>query len=222
MRIFPLSENAITIEFGDAISPELNSKAVALSLYFDRHPFEGYIESVPAYAAATVFFDLHKVRRSHPESPTVFDAVKWEIETAFERLVESPLQNGRLVEIPCSFRSEDAVDLGNVSEAVGISVDEVIELFLSRIYRVYLIGFLPGFAYMGTVDERIAVPRLARPRLNVPKGSVGIAGMQTGIYPFDSPGGWQIIGRTNMEMFDRDAARPCTLSAGDEVRFYST
>jgi KipI family sensor histidine kinase inhibitor len=120
------------------------------------------------------------------------------------------------MEIPVDFGGED---LNVVAEFSGLSTSGVVEIFLSRQYRVYMLGFLPGFAYMGEVDERIAVPRRATPRTKVPKGSVGIAGKQTGIYPFESPGGWQIIGRTPVEMFAPDREEPCLLRPGDIVRF---
>jgi len=106
-----------------------------------------------------------------------------------------------------------------VAAKAGLSADAVVDLFTGTSYRVYMIGFLPGFAYMGEVDERIAVPRRSSPRLKVPKGSVGIAGRQTGIYPLESPGGWQIIGRTEVELFTPDDHSPCLLRPGDNVRF---
>lgn len=218
MRIFPLGENAVTVEFGDVISHDLNAKAIALAEYFETHPFPGYIESVPAYATTTVFFDLVKVRDSNPESATAFDGLKKLIETSIGR-IESTQAPGRFVEIPCSFTRDDGLDLDEMSETLEIAPNEIIKIFVSRPYRVYMLGFLPGFAYMGEVDERIAVPRRKSPRAHVPKGSVGIAGRQVGIYPLESPGGWQIIGRTDAKMFDHLAEQPCLLAPGDAVKF---
>jgi inhibitor of KinA len=112
------------------------------------------------------------------------------------------------------------LDIDLIAQSHGLTSSEVIALHTARIYRVYLIGFLPGFAYMGTADKRIATPRKTSPRISVPAGSVGIAGEQTGIYPFDSPGGWQLIGRTPLQLFDTNSTTPCLLQPGDEVQFY--
>ncbi len=123
------------------------------------------------------------------------------------------------IEVPVDFSAECGLDLEELAVRSSLTVTDVISIFTARIYRVYMIGFLPGFAYMGEVDERIASPRKETPRTLVPKGSVGIAGRQTGIYSLDSPGGWQIIGRTDVSMFRPEDEEPCFLNAGDRVRF---
>jgi inhibitor of KinA len=114
-----------------------------------------------------------------------------------------------------------AWDINEIAKEKSIPVDEIIRLHTAKKYRVYMIGFLPGFAYMGEVDEKIAIPRKAQPRTSVEGGSVGIAGMQTGIYPIDSPGGWQIIGKTPLKLFDKERDDPVLLKPGDEIEFYS-
>ena len=219
MRIFPLGENALTVEFGDEISHELNDAAISLSNGLEANPFPGFVECVPAYASTTVFYDLLKVRWSFPEFPTAFDAVKQIVEKLLPGSTRETAGRGRKIEIPVSFSTQNALDLESASQMLKLTDDEIIEIFLARTYRVYMLGFLPGFPYMGEVDERIAMPRRDSPRMNVPKGSVGIAGRQTGIYPLESPGGWQIIGRTEIEMFDPSRSAPCFLSPGDEVKF---
>ncbi len=219
MRIFPLGESALTIEFGNEISPELHSKALHIAEYFERNQFPGFVESVPAYASATLFYDPYTVKINFAEFPSAFAAVKILVEEALEKSSgESRVQN-RLFEIPLYLDEESALDLRFISDFSSLSPGEVIGLFLERTYRVYMLGFLPGFAYMGKVDERIAAPRKQSPRLKVPKGSVGIAGRQTGIYPLESPGGWQIIGRTEIEMFAPDNDIPCLLEPGCSVKF---
>ena len=218
-RIFPLGNGALTVEFGRELSVALNESAIALANYFDANPFPGYIECAPAYASTTIFFNVPLVRRSHPEYRTAFDAVKELVESILPIYEIAPTVEGRRVEIPVRFTEEAGPDLSIVAEANGLTEQSVVDLFLSVDYRVYMIGFLPGFPYMGEVDERIAVPRKTSPRLKVPKGSVGIGGRQTGIYPFDSPGGWQIIGRTDLSLFDPAKRDPCLLEAGDTVRF---
>jgi KipI family sensor histidine kinase inhibitor len=124
-----------------------------------------------------------------------------------------------LIEIPVSFTGGNAPDLADIAKSASMTVEKVVELFTSRTYRVFMLGFLPGFAYMGEVGERIAVPRHKTPRQKVAKGSVGIAGRQTGIYSLESPGGWRIIGRTDTELFSPDNDPPCFLRPGDSVRF---
>jgi KipI family sensor histidine kinase inhibitor len=124
-----------------------------------------------------------------------------------------------MVEVPIIIDRDSALDLEFVSKFSGLPEDKVIAIFLGRIYTVFMLGFLPGFAYMGEVDGRIAAPRKQTPRVKVPKGSVGLAGKQTGVYPLESPGGWQIIGRTDMKIFDPTSERPCPLEPGDEVKF---
>jgi inhibitor of KinA len=219
MKIFPLGENALTIEFGNTISVELNNRALLLATHFEQHPFSGFIEAVPAYASATIFYDTIVVRSVFPRLPTAFEAVRYLVEVAESELEETSDASSRLIEIPVSFDKDSALDLEYVAEHSGLSSAEIIGVFTSQTYRVYMLGFLPGFAYMGEVDERIAVPRKETPRVKVPKGSVGIAGRQTGIYPLESPGGWQIIGRTEIEMFTLDSEFPCLLRPGDNVKF---
>ena len=219
LRIFPLGDSALTVEFGNVISPELNQKAIALANRIENNPFPGLIETVPAYTTTTIFYDLREVRRSFSEFPTAFEAVKQIVSALTADLDASTDANSRLVEIPVVFDRKFEFDLGDVAAARGLSTEQVIEIFTATTYRVYMIGFLPGFSYMGEVDERIATPRKESPRTLVPKGSIGIAGRQTGIYSLASPGGWQIIGRTEVEMFTPNEQSPTHLHAGDEVRF---
>lgn len=218
-RIFPLGENALTVEFGNEISIPLNDAAMHLAAYFAKNRFPGFVEAVPAIASVAIFYNLLQVRNNLAEHSTAFEFVKGLIENALSNPAGIACPDSRLVEVPVSFLEEDAPDLQFIADSRGLATDKVIEIFLSKTYRVYMLGFLPGFAYMGTVDERIAVPRKTSPRLIVPKGSVGIAGQQTGIYPNESPGGWQIIGRTDIELLTADEASPCLFHPGDAVRF---
>ena len=208
MRIFPLGDSAATIEFGNEISAEFNNKAVNLARQIENTPFDGIIEAVPAYASLTVFYDSRL---------TTFEAVKGELARLSSNISSIAKSTPSLVEIPVLVSSE--MDLARVAAYATLSSDQVLEIFLAQTYRVYMLGFLPGFAYMGELDDRIACPRLETPRTKVPKGSVGIAGKQTGIYPLESPGGWNIIGRTDLQMFDPASDQPCILKPGDEVRF---
>jgi inhibitor of KinA len=218
-RIFPLGDSALTVEFGNEISVELNERAIALSEYLESHPFTGFIETVPAYASTTVFYDLVEVRAAHPFRETAFDAVRQIVEEAFSDINVGRSADPQTIEIPVHVDADSALDLHLVAESAGLTPDEVIDIFLARTYRVFMLGFLPGFTYMAEVDERIAMPRKDAPRTAVPKGSVGIAGKQTGIYSLGSPGGWQIVGRTDVAMFTPDADRPTLLQPGDRVQF---
>lgn len=218
-RIFPLGDSALTVEFGNAISPAINKKAIALANRFETESFAGFIESVPAYSSTTIFYDLVSVRKNFPEFPTAYDAVTSIVEETTKALTEADETGSRIVEISVHFGAGSALDLPYVAETCAMDPAEVIRLFTSKTYRVFMLGFLPGFTYMGEVDERIAIPRKGSPRTLLPKGSVGIAGKQTGIYSLASPGGWQIIGRTDVEMFTPASDQPTLLQPGDEVRF---
>ena len=219
MRIFPLSQNALTVEFDDVISPEVNNRAIELCRAVEADPFPGFIEAVPAYATVTIFYDLAAVRAAAPFGVTAFDRVRGTLERMIGSLSQSKKTESRRVEIPVSFGGEAGPDLEAAARLSGLGPDEFVSIFIERDYRVYMLGFLPGFPYMGEVDERIAVPRLATPRTRVAGGSVGIAGRQTGIYPLESPGGWHIIGRTDERLFDAGEEPPALLQPGDVVSF---
>ncbi len=218
-RIFPLGDSAITVEFGGIMSVELNRASIALANQLTEHPFAGMIEAVPAIASTTVFYDPVAVSALDPSAATALPTAIRFIENAVELAVLPDDSAGNFIEIPASFSGSDAPDLQLVAAKVELSLDEVIDIFLSVEYRVFMLGFLPGFPYLGLVDKRIAVPRRSTPRPTVPKGSIGIAGLQTGIYPCDSPGGWQIIGRTAVDLIRPDAGRPFLVGPGDRVRF---
>lgn len=218
-RIFPLGDSALTVEFGREISLALNKRAQSLAAFFIKNPFPGLVEVMPAYASTAIFYDPLLVRQEFGSFKTAFEAVNSLVRENITRGDELIDQKSRSVEIEVDFSAEGAIDLPLVAAKAKLSEADVIRIFISRTYRVYMLGFLPGFAYMGEVDERIASPRKASPRTKIPKGSVGIAGRQTGIYPLESPGGWQIIGRTAKEMFRPQATEPSLLQPGDTVRF---
>ncbi len=215
-RIFPLGDNAVTVEFGNEISLSLNDASVALANALHSNPFQGFIEAVPAIASTTVYYDPRLV--SGPLTGK-YGVVRTYLREVIDNLAGGPLVAGRRIEVPVDFGPDAALDRESIESFSGLQFERIIEIFLSREYRVYMLGFLPGFAYMGIVDERISAPRRQTPRKLVPKGSVGIAGRQTGIYPSESPGGWQIIGRTDLELLIPNGVRPCLFSAGDDVRF---
>lgn len=209
-RIVTLGDSCVTMQFGGVIDPNVNARCIALAESIDELALQGVRDVVPTYDAVTIHFD-----------PRIADR---RVLTAEMRRLASAQAgaadlHGRLVEVPVSYGGEAGPDLAAVAAFAGCSERDVVRLHGATAYRVYMLGFLPGFAYMGPVDARIAMPRLDVPRMRVAAGSVGIAGTQTGIYPCDSPGGWRIIGRTSLRIFDSTRAEPFVVKAGDRVRF---
>ncbi len=220
VKFHSLGESSLTIDFGNLISIEINEKVTALAEYFDRENLIGIREVFPAYSSLTLFYDIIAIRKNYPHFPNAYQAVKNLAQIALDNLRPKENLRSTIIEIPVVFDSDSALDLEFVANSNNLCAERVIEIFTGKTYRVFMLGFLPGFAYLGEVDERIAVPRKDAPRQNVPRGSVGIAGRQTGIYPQASPGGWQIIGRTDFELYKPQQYPPTVLRAGDYVRFY--
>jgi inhibitor of KinA len=177
----------------------------SFNLLLNEHPFTGFTETVPAYNTITVFYQP-ELMITFDKSPTVF--VKRHIEKLISEKSIHPTLKKNYVSIPVCYDEEFGPDLPYISETNGISVQQLIATHQQKDYHVYMMGFLPGFSYMGEVDDTIAVSRKASPRAVIEKGSVGIAGNQTGIYPLTSPGGWQIIGRTPYCLFDTEKEDP--------------
>ncbi|MFD2522539.1 5-oxoprolinase subunit PxpB [Emticicia soli] len=215
-KIFALSDSAITIDFGAVIDVGINTIVGQLFDYCSKYPFDGFKEAVPAYASLTVFYDVLQIRASNPDAKTAFDIVQNYLTAAIQSLESAEVKEPNLIEIPVIY---DGEDLAFVASHNNLSTAEVIQIHTQATYRVYMMGFLPGFAYLGGMDERIATPRKVSPRAKVPAGSVGIAGKQTGIYPLESPGGWQLIGHTDTPFFTLGSSDPTLLKAGDLVRF---
>lgn len=219
-NIYALSERAAIIDLGNSISETLNNKTLAMHEWLQRSPFNGLKDMVAAYSSLTVLYDPYVVHEQFPGS-TAFEFVKQKLAEAWACTGSHEQAPARNLSIPVCYDPVLGYDLKLVAAAKNISPDELIRLHCSTVYRVYMLGFLPGFAYMGRVDERLVMPRRQVPREHVEAGSVGIAGWQTGIYPLDSPGGWQIIGRTPVKLFNAFAETPVMMAAGDTVSFYS-
>lgn len=215
-EIHPLSEYSATLYFRQIIDPKINDLVLASRDWINQNHFDGIVEVVPAYASLTIFYDIMEVRRKCHSQQTAFDYVKDYLSAIpFDRL-SFKHQDSRLIEIPVKY---DGEDLEYVSSQLELEIREVIRLHTTPVYRVYMMGFLPGFAYLGGMNPEISMPRKKQPRLFVKKGSVGIVGNQTGIYPVDSPGGWQIIGKTDLDFFNPKAQRITLLETGDRVKF---
>ena len=217
--MYPCGDHAVTIELGDRVDAAINQKVMALYAFLKDNPLMGIKDIIPAYHTVTLVYDTALLKKNKPVT-TVYDSICEQLEKAVDQFTVSPDTCPRLMKLPVCYDLSLGQDLASLALLHKLSIEEVIQLHTSRSYRVYMIGFLPGFTYMGTVDEKIATPRKAQPRMRVPAGSVGIAGEQTGIYPFDSPGGWQLIGQTPISLFSVDEEDPCYLKPGDEVEFY--
>ena len=217
-RIYPCGDHAITLSFGETISAEVNRQVMALYKQIVADKDQGILDIIPAYTTLTVVFDLAYLLKQHPGQPVLKKKQQW-LQQVVEQLQSSTTDAVRKVDVPVCYDPSLAPDIIALAEMHNIGLEELIRLHTERTYRVYLIGFLPGFAYMGPVNQRLITPRKNAPRKMVPAGSVGIAGEQTGIYPFDSPGGWQLIGKTPLKIFDASKKDPCYFQPGDEVRF---
>ena len=203
-----VGDAALAVEFEQRIDPAVNARALAVGAALRAARHAGVLDVVDGFCSVTVVFDPLRtdVRR-----------VAAELETAAGR--RGRVEAGREVALPVCYGGRHGPDLAHVAAFTGCSADEVVALHSGAVYRVYMLGFLPGFAYMGAVDPRIAAPRRRSPRLRVPAGSVGIAGRQTGVYPLEAPGGWQLIGRCPVRIADLERAEPFRVQAGHQVRF---
>jgi KipI family sensor histidine kinase inhibitor len=208
---FLMGDRGLLLELGDEISREVNEKVRRMALAIKAEILEGIIETVPTYRSLLIIYN-----------PTVLpiEDLKKRLELIEKGLQQTPLPEPKLTHIPVIYGGIYGPDLEGVAKYLQISVEEVIRLHCSQAYLIYMIGFMPGFPYMGELPEALVTPRLKTPRLSVPKGSVAIAQRQTGIYSMESPGGWRLLGRTPMELFDPEKDPPSLLQIGDFVQFY--
>jgi inhibitor of KinA len=222
-EFIPLSENAVVIKFGEQISTDVHQWVRQVSAYFTEHQVEGVTEIVPAFTTVTVYYDPFQLARNSTGKWDVksspFEKICTILENILSSLRHTASPQGKEVIIPVCYGEEFGPDLEEVARFNQLTPEEVIHIHTSGHYLVYMIGFVPGFAYLGGLSEKIATPRKASPRLRIPAGSVGIAGMQTGVYPIESPGGWQLIGRTPIPLFRPHHPQPSLLQIGDFVRF---
>jgi inhibitor of KinA len=219
MQITPLGDNALMVELGDVIDESTHQRVQKVWRALAAEPLPGVTELVPAYTTVTAFYDpLLAVRAGAPAT----GIVEWLGTKLRERIKDPPKTEklkGRTVEIPVCYDAEFGPDLGLVAKQAKLSVEEVIKRHAKPEYLVYLVGFAPGFPYLGGLPKELETPRHAKPRMIVPPGSVGIGGQQTGIYPAATPGGWNLIGRTPVKLFLPAENPPVLLRAGDRVKF---
>jgi len=211
-RIVAAGDSAIVVEFEARIDPAINALAIALAEALQATEVAGVRDVVPTYRSVAIHFDPLR---------TDIDALTGQIDRAVATAGSSPVTSRSPIRIPVCYGSEFGPDLPAVAAYAGCSEQAVVLAHTETTYRVFMLGFVPGFAYLGIVDQRIAMPRHAVPRVRVPARSVAIAGVQTGIYPSETPGGWQLIGRTPLPPFDPDRPEPFLMKAGDAVQFYA-
>jgi inhibitor of KinA len=210
VRFQAASDQALLVYLGEEIGAAAHERVVRLLRLLQREPIEWIRNIQPAYSSLLIAFDATAVNHTEVQAKIA------EYETRAEKI---PAATARLVEVPVCYGGEFGPDLDEVAAQRGLQAEKVVELHIARTYHAYFLGFAPGFAYLGDLAEEIALPRLETPRKEVAAGSVGIAGRQTGVYPFATPGGWRLIGRTPLEMFRKDREPMELIGIGDHVRF---
>jgi inhibitor of KinA len=211
MRITPMGDTAVVLELGGVIKESTLARVRALAGALERKPPAGVVDVVPSPTAVTVFYDLTKI--------TGFAELCTELKAHAARIKPLKRKAIRTITIPVSYGGELGVDLAEVAAHAGLSEAAVIAQHAQATYLVHAVGFMPGFAYLGGLANSLHTPRRAKPRVEVPAGSVGIGGGQTGVYPITSPGGWNLIGRTPLKLFQPGAEPPVLLCVGDRVKF---
>lgn len=210
--IYPMGDKAITVKFGDEISEEINKRVIAFSQFLSTHRDHSVMEWVPTYTDVTIYYN--------PRQST-YDQMEEKVRKWLSKEFSQQSELLRRVFLPVLYGGDQGPDLEYVAEYHELNQDEVIRIHTSIDYRVYMIGFAPGFPYLGGLPEILHTPRLEKPRIRIPAGSVGIAGKQTGVYPLSTPGGWQIIGHTPVPLFNKEQEEnPILLRAGDFIRFF--
>ncbi|WP_369901300.1 5-oxoprolinase subunit PxpB [Bacillus manliponensis] len=211
LEFYPLGDTGIQIVFGTKISEETNQKIRMFAEHLTRHPISGVIEWVPAYTTLSLYYRPDVI---------IYRELRDKLESIYEKVQGGVGGSTSLIfEIPTYYGGETGSDLSFVAEHNGISEEEVISIHSGQDYLIYMMGFVPGFPYLGGMSKRIATPRRENPRPKINVGSVGIAGEQTGIYPLETPGGWQIIGQTPLKLYDPNSNNPILLSSGHYLRF---
>lgn len=209
-HVTPFGDRGLRIQFGDAISPETNQRIRSFTVLLEKENIPGVEEWIPAYTALTVFYDPYVVK---------FTEMKQVLLDLYECLPQVALPPAQVIHIPTRYGAEKGPDLADVAKHNGLDEQTVVEIHSRTPYLIYMMGFTPGFPYLGGMSRRIATPRLPKPRPKIPAGSVGIAGEQTGIYSMETPGGWRIIGQTPVKLYDPEKTPPVLLKAGNYIQF---
>ncbi len=218
----PVGDHAVAIQLGNSIKQETHELVKAVTNFLENQTIDWLVELIPAFTTVTLYYDPIKIMTSNKpfQNTSPYSIVCSEIEHILSQLTTGEQSQSRIIDIPVCYGGEFGPDLEEVANQNGMSSDKVIQTHSNGEYLVYMIGFAPGFPYIGGMSSDIATPRRESPRLKIPAGTVGIAGEQTGVYPIETPGGWQLIGRTPLKLFkpENDQA-PSLLKAGDQIRF---
>jgi len=210
IKILAAGDSSLLIEFGKEISPEINKKITSVVRLLKGQQIAGIIDMIPSFCALLINYDPRVIDYEH---------MKQRIEKMMQLDVKASEALTQIFEIPVCYGGEYGADIEEIARLANMTQEEVIQVHSSKDYLIYMLGFMPGFSYLGGLDERIHTPRLENPRRKISAGSVGIGGSQTGIYPLDSPGGWQLLGRTPVKTYDANREQPILFEAGDYIRF---
>ena len=210
VKFFPAGDHAMVVEFGSIIAENINQKVHALAGWIEEKQIEGVVELLPTFRSLMIYYDCHVVS---------FEQLKRKVSEFDDTKVSAGAEKKKITKVPCCYGARFGSDLHDMEKILGIDKDEIIRIHSSVCYKIYMLGFLPGFVYLGGLDKRIEVPRLSSPRVKINPGSVGIGGNQTGVYPVASPGGWRLIGGTPLDFYDPDREKPILCNAGEYIRF---
>ena len=205
-------DTSLSVDLGNDISEAINAQIRAFNIALANSKVPGIVETVPTYRSLMVHYD---------PSVILYASLVKKLQGLLGQLDQIEIPPSQVLEIPVLYGGEEGPDLDFVAQHAGKTPEEVVRIHTSTEYLIYMLGFTPGFTYLGGMSDEIATPRLKTPRVKIPAGSVGIAGSQTGVYPIDSPGGWQLIGRTPVRMYDPDRATPILPEAGQYIKFYA-
>lgn len=210
IRYIPAGDRAMVVEYGKVIDEAVNERVHALAAQIRTGRVCGVTETIPTFRSLMICYDPLKIS---------FDELKKNVSRLAELPVGEQQRSKRILKIPCCYGARFGVDLKDMEEYTGLDRDEIIAIHSSVDYKIYMMGFLPGFVYLGGMDKRIEVPRLRTPRVKIQPGAVGIGGSQTGVYPIASPGGWRLMGGTPVDFYDPDREEPVLCKAGEYIRF---
>ena len=214
----PMGDRCLIVAFESRVDPDINARVRAMADYLLEHPIEGVIDVVPAFTTVAVHYRPEALA-DNASGTSPYGRLAATIERLMLQDVPRTHRPGRVIEIPVCYGGELGPDLDEVAALCGLTAQQVVDIHAASPHRVYMLGFAPGFPYLGGLDPRVQVPRRATPRTKVPAGSVAIARDQSAIYSLETPGGWNVIGRTPVRLFTPETDPPCLLAAGDEVRF---
>ena len=217
-RLEPMGDRCLIVAFESRVDPDINARVRAIADYLLEHPIEGVIDVVPAFTTVAVHYRPEALA-DNASGTSPYGRLAATIERLMLQDVPRTHRPGRVIEIPVCYGGELGPDLNEVAAACGLTAQQVVDIHAASPHRVYMLGFAPGFPYLGGLDPRVQVPRRATPRTKVPAGSVAIARDQSAIYSLETPGGWNVIGRTPVRLFAPETDPPCLLAAGDDVRF---